>query len=189
MSTTKTAYVIADSFEGEKVTLPSNFSAQIGEGISSTGDSGGLITTGTATATTIAVPDEMTPSQAPRDLAVTVTHLVFYGEAEPGKKFTTNFSGDANQLTASAAHGLYNGQIVLVESTTTLPAGLFGDNLYYIVNRTATTVELALSPGGTPVTLTSNGTGTHTLIPLTKTGFFPMTDNPQFSNGTTTLIN
>ena len=221
MSTTKTAYVIADSFEGEKVvtyllgpayedviaikghyfktgfrptptggTFSATMDIQIGEGVGATGAAGGLVSDNSgASAPTFAIPDEMISAQAPRDLTITVTHLVFYGEAEAGKNFTTNFSGDANQLTTSAAHGLYNGQIVLVSSTTTLPAGLLADTLYYIVNRAASTVELALTPGGTPITLTGNGTGTHKLIPLTKTGFFPMTDNPQFSNGQTNLIN
>lgn len=218
MSTTKTAYVIRDGREGEQevtYTLgpayedvivtkgyyfktgfrpqPTDFTAsgqigvQIGEGVDGV-DGGSFANTTIASAFDVAIPDEMIPAQAPRALTMTLTHLVFYGEAEAGKVFTTNFSGDPNQLSFSVAHGLNNGQLVTLESTSALPAGSLADTLYYIVNVAATTVELALTPGGTPITLTGNGTGTHKLIPYTKVGFFSMLNNPEFSNGKTRLI-
>lgn len=218
MSTTKTAYVIRDGREGEQevtytlgpayedVTVtkgyyfktgfrpqPTDFtvagtaSVQIGEGVN--GIAAGSFATETGTPSfDVAIPDEMIPSQAPRALTMTITHLVFYGEAEAGKVFTTNFASDANQLNFSAAHNFNNGQMVTAESTSALPAGSLADTFYYIVNRTDTTVELALTPGGTPITLTGNGTGTHRLIPYAKVGMFSMLNNPEYSNAKTRLI-
>ena len=170
-------------------TFSGTMTVQIGDGATASGTTGAFVYDGTgASAPQFAIPDEMITGQAPRALTMTITHLVFYGEAEAGKVFTTNFSGDANQFSFSIAHGLNNGQLVTLESTTALPAGSLADTLYYIVNKASTTVELALTPGGTPITLTGNGTGTHKLIPYTKVGFFSMMNNPEFSNGKTRLI-
>ena len=177
-------------FKPQATALTGNPSdVMMGEGLDSAGNTAPFVRWSTpGAAPTLAVPDEMVPSQEPRDFTMTITHLVFYGEAEAGKVFTTNFSGDANQFSFSIAHGLNNGQLVTLESTSALPAGSLADTLYYIVNKASTTVELALTPGGTPITLTGNGTGTHKLIPYTKVGFFSMMNNPEFSNGKTRLI-
>jgi len=73
--------------------------------------------------------------------------------------FTTNFAIN-NKLT-STSHGLSNGHMVRVDSTNTLPAGMIGYTDYFIINSTTNDFEISSTPGGTSITLTSDGTGTH----------------------------
>lgn len=214
MSTPKTAYVIRDGREGEQevtytlgpayedvivtkgyyfktgfrpqptdFTTSASINVQIGEGVDSL-DAGSFANTGTASAFDVAIPDEMLPSQAPRALTMTITHLVFYGEADTAIAAT----GGTNQFTVATGHGLNNGQLVTLTTTNALPSGLTADTLYYIVSRAATTVSLALTPGGSAITHSGAGTGTHKIVPYTKVGFFSMLNNPEFSNGKTRLI-
>ena len=214
MSTTKTAYVIRDGREGEQevtYTLgpayedvivtkgyyfktgfrpqPTDFTSatsavvQIGEGTNGSA-AGNFAQESAATAFDVAIPDEMLPSQAPRALTMTITHLVFYGEADTAIAAT----GGTNQFTVPTGHGLNNGQLVTLTTTNALPSGLTADTLYYIVSRAATTVSLALTPGGSAITHSGAGTGTHKIVPYTKVGFFSMLNNPEYSNGKTRLI-
>lgn len=216
MSTTKTAYVTRDGREGEQevnyiygpayedvivtkgyyfktgfkpqptgFTVPGGGSVtiQLGEGVNGTA-AGGFVTDAGVTTFTSATPDEMLPSQAPRDLTMTITHLVFYGEADTAIAAT----GGTNQFTVPTGHGLNNGQLVTLTTTNALPSGLTANTLYYIVSRTATTVSLALTPGGSAITHSGAGTGTHKIVPYIKTGFFSMLNNPEYSNGKTRLI-
>jgi hypothetical protein len=157
---------------------------QIGEGQSGQFNGGSYISdTSGVTSPVIAVPDEMqSPPIAPRTLKHDKTFLVFYNGLAAGQVFTTNFSGAPTLLTFAAAHNLQNGQLVTVSSAGTLPTGQLAMTRYYIVNRTATQLALALTPGGTPVTLTGNGTGVHTLTPFGIAGFFDMADEPQMGN-------
>jgi hypothetical protein len=62
----------------------------------------------------------------------------------------------------SNAHGYSNGTAVQVASTATLPGGLSASTTYYVVGATANTFQLALTSGGSPINLTSAGTGTIT---------------------------
>ena len=83
-------------------------------------------------------------------------------ETEIAPTFTTAFGTDANALNATA-HGFSNGDRVQLTSTGTLPAGLATATDYWVINKTAGAIELsATRTGSTPVTLTSDGTGTHT---------------------------
>jgi hypothetical protein len=161
----------------------------LGDGVLSTAEAGPYVRySAPAAAPTIATPDEMLPSQKLRDREYQMTYLTFYGAAATGKVFTTDFGTDANQLNFATAHGLWNGQLVTVSSATALPAGLLASTLYYIVNRTATTVELAQTVGGTPVTLTGNGTGVHSLIPFTEVASYARSLNPVWGNGPSSLM-
>ena len=82
--------------------------------------------------------------------------------------FTTDYSSDANQIDVTG-HPYDDGDMVYVETTGTLPTGLSEDTPYYVVNSAADSVELATSFGGTPVTLTADGSGTHTIYePVTS---------------------
>ena len=84
--------------------------------------------------------------------------------------FTTNFGVDANQLdiTSVPAQLLFSDLTVWRLTTTgTLPAPLAIATNYYITNvNTTSAIELSLTPHGTPIILTDNGTGTHTILPL-----------------------
>lgn len=85
-----------------------------------------------------------------------VTVEVIAGYAVP---FTTDFGSDANQLDATA-HPLSDDDVLQVWSPGELPGGLSADTNYYVVNSTADAFELSLTSGGTPVTLTTDGSGT-----------------------------
>ena len=152
---------------------------QIGDGQSGQFDGGSYAREPSATAVTIAVPDEMLdPPIAPRTLQHGKTFMVFYGAL--GAPLTTTRS--VSTLTLPTNHGLYNGQVVTVRSTTTLPAPLLPDTLYYVVSRAANAISLAVTPGGSVITLTTDGTGTHSVVPFTRVGWFDMADNPRVSN-------
>jgi hypothetical protein len=61
----------------------------------------------------------------------------------------------------------------VLKSSTTLPAGLAVDTLYYIRDATANTFKLAATSGGDAIDITGTGTGTHTCYtPGTYTGTF-----------------
>lgn len=101
--------------------------------------------------------------------------------------FTTDFGSDANEV-AAAGHNLSDGQRVRVFSTGTLPAPLDGDTVYYVVNSGAGTVELALTKGGTPVTLTSDGTGTHKIAAFSNSNGFAGTKRDAAFQGRDTVV-
>lgn len=90
--------------------------------------------------------------------ATTCDELV---DLEAAGNFTTSSGSDANEITATEAHGLYDSQIVVFTSTTALPAGLSSGTDYYVINSTKTTFEVSTSLDGDPVTITNDGTGTH----------------------------
>ena len=77
---------------------------------------------------------------------------------ESGTAFTTDFTTD---FLTSAAHGLSNGDRVMVFSGTTLPAGLSANTVYFVVSKTTDTFKLSLTSGGSAINLTDDGTGTH----------------------------
>ncbi len=59
-------------------------------------------------------------------------------------------------------HGLIAGQVVSLSTSGTLPTGLTAGPLYYVVNPTTNTFQVATSPGGTAITTTGSQSGTHT---------------------------
>ncbi|MBI3866827.1 MAG: hypothetical protein HY290_33525 [Planctomycetia bacterium] len=78
--------------------------------------------------------------------------------------FTANAGTD--MLTFTSRSSLINDQIVHVTNAGGgLPAGLAAATNYYLVNvdRNAGTCQLATTSGGTPIDITSAGTGTHTI--------------------------
>lgn len=77
------------------------------------------------------------------------------------------FTAAASDVCTSAAHGLENGTCVTVATTTTLPAGLAAATHYFVIEKTADTFKLSLTPGGAAVDITDAGTGTHsfTVVP------------------------
>ena len=158
----------------------------IGEGRDSSGNSPPFVIWATPTsAPTIAVPDEMITAQALRDRVYNMDYLTFYGPAAEGITVTGRSS---NTLTLATGHGLYNGQLVTLTTTTTLPAGLTANTLYYIVARAAGAVSFALTPGGSAVTISDAGTGTHKIVPFTIAGEFARNLNPRWSNGQGRLV-
>ncbi len=91
--------------------------------------------------------------------------LMGAGSGEFASTFTVDTSLD--ELTVDANDHLYQGQLVQVSSTTTLPSPLLGATNYYIINISSTKVKLATTrnnaEAGTAIDITDTGTGTHTL--------------------------
>jgi hypothetical protein len=77
--------------------------------------------------------------------------------------FTVNSGTDICAFTSGA--DFLNDQIVNLTSTGTLPGGLAAATNYYLINvdRNAGTCQLATSSGGTPIDITSAGSGVHTM--------------------------
>jgi len=69
----------------------------------------------------------------------------------------------ATDVLTSASHGLIDGQIVHMASTTTLPTGLSSNTVYYVRDSTSSTFRVSLSSGGVAVDITSAGSGTHSV--------------------------
>ena len=72
--------------------------------------------------------------------------------------FTANASTDTITCTA---HGLSNGDRVLVYSFGTLPGGLAEFTDYYVINSATNTFKVSLTNGGSAVNITSAGSGDH----------------------------
>ncbi len=77
---------------------------------------------------------------------------------------TNTFNNTANTL-LDATNAVANGDKVKLTTDGTLPAELSASVVYYVVGRTASLFQVALTSGGAAVTFTDNGSGTHTYIP------------------------
>ena len=77
-----------------------------------------------------------------------------------GQTFTVTAANDTIDITS---HGFSNGDIFILSSSDTLPAGLNADTVYYVVQAATNTFKLSLTAGGSPVDITDAGTGTHYL--------------------------
>lgn len=75
--------------------------------------------------------------------------------------FQANASSDT--FTSPDAHGLANGVKVRVSSYGQLPAGLLPNTDYYVIQTETRNFRLSLTLEGTPVSISSNGTGAHVL--------------------------
>jgi hypothetical protein len=83
------------------------------------------------------------------------------GTEDGTRAFTADAATDA--LTATN-HQLENDETVTVSNSGgALPGGLSSLTLYYVANRTANTLKLSLTPGGSATNITSAGTGTHSI--------------------------
>jgi hypothetical protein len=162
--------------------------AMVGTGVFSASvtsqDIGSFVKFSAVTSPGIAVPDEMLPSQALRPREYAMDYWTFYGAAATGIAAT----GGTNLFTVATGHGLYNGQLVTLATSNTLPSGLSPNTLYYIVGRTATTVSFALTPGGSAISHSGAGMGTHTVVPFAEVASYARNLNPRFSNGPAKLV-
>lgn len=58
------------------------------------------------------------------------------------------------------AHGYVNGGHLSFGSSGTLPTGVIASQLYYVINATANTFQISLTPGGSAVAMSGTPTGT-----------------------------
>lgn len=93
-----------------------------------------------------------------------------------------------NTITITS-HGLSNGNKVVFSSTDTVPGGLADGTQYYVVNKTSNTFQVSTSIGGSAVSITSVGSGVHTVTRnKTLTSSFEPGD-VDFSADTITVTN
>jgi hypothetical protein len=72
------------------------------------------------------------------------------------------FSADpAIEVVASVAHGLVDGDTVLLETTNTLPGGLLLNTPYFVINSNPDDMQLSLAAGGMAINMIDAGTGVH----------------------------
>jgi hypothetical protein len=65
----------------------------------------------------------------------------------------------------STAHGMADGDQVILQTNGTLPTGFTADStIYYVVNKAPDTFQLALTSGGTAINGSDSQTGTHTYL-------------------------
>jgi hypothetical protein len=142
-----------------------------------------------------------TPSGSPMT-NVGNDYSITFGSGGPTDKQTlhVNFNADPTVVSAtvtytsgtpgtvnSVAHPFVNGDPVGLQETSSEPPLLFRSVNYYVVNATANTFQLALTPGGSAIAIGSGGAGTHTVvrlctISLNGTGAVPIKDPNGFPN-------
>ena len=89
------------------------------------------------------------------------------GLVAAGVAFTADAATDT--LTSNS-HGLANGDVLTLTTTSALPGGLAIDTAYYVVGATTNTFQLAASRAGSAIDITSAGTGTQKFIVLFSEG-------------------
>lgn len=89
---------------------------------------------------------------------------------DAGAGLSATYTADAGtDVLTSAGHGLSNGQIVRLDSTSFPPGGLSLGTNYYVINKTTDTFQLSLTSGGSAIDITTAGSGTQTWISNFKT--------------------
>lgn len=147
-----------------------------GAGISVTSSTGTITLTATATAPAGSMalwPGDAAPSSwflcdataynastYPSLAAVLIPKASVFGRGTAVGTFTVDTSTD---IVTSASHGLSDGAIVHVASTTTLPTGLSANTVYYVISATSSTFKLSLTSGGGAIDISSTGSGTHSV--------------------------
>jgi len=100
--------------------------------------------------------------------------VVRYGDHYHPVTFTTDYDTNSTSLSATD-NELSNLTRVRVSSTGTLPAPLVADTDYYVINRADNAIELSETDGdsATAITLTSDGTGVHSIEKAVETTYYP----------------
>lgn len=85
-----------------------------------------------------------------------------------GKSATVTISNASPAVVTRADHGLAAGQALTFTTTGALPTGLVAGQVYYVVNPSLGTFQVALTPTGTPINTSSAGSGVHTAVVSTN---------------------
>ena len=117
-----------------------------------------IVTTGTQSGTHTLSSTTITVTDASHG-ASTGDFVSFRGAiALSTQTYTANAGTDVITFTTALA----NGTAIQLFTTGTAPGGLAVDTRYYVVSAVGTTCKLAVANGGTPIDITSAGTGTQT---------------------------
>jgi hypothetical protein len=88
---------------------------------------------------------------------------IYYWDATTGYRTTTVTITIASPGVVTFVTALPNNTAVQLLTTGALPTGLVPGTVYYVVNASGTTCNLAATPGGTPIVTTGTQSGTHYL--------------------------
>jgi hypothetical protein len=69
-------------------------------------------------------------------------------------------------VVTKTAHGLENTMAVTLSTTGALPTGLVAGTIYYVINKTANTFQLAATSGGVAINTSGSQSGVHSLTPV-----------------------
>lgn len=76
---------------------------------------------------------------------------------------SATYTADAGtDVITSAGHGLSDGNLVWLTTTNSAPGNLSTRTNYYVINATTDTFQLATTPGGVAINISSPGSGTQT---------------------------
>lgn len=89
-----------------------------------------------------------------------------YDSVEPLGTVTASATSDALTL---SAHGLQNGDVVVLSTTGTAPVGITAGTLYYVRDATTATFRVATTKGGSAVDITDASAGsTHSIAKVSR---------------------
>lgn len=123
------------------------------------------------------VPDETDPGQIALLAAAEgcdnyAFRIIYSAGCERANVVTMTIA--APGVVSWAGHGLTAGALVRLSTDGSLPTGLTAGTDYYVVAPAAGTFQLALTPGGTPISTTGTQSGVHTAtaVPAGRTRMF-----------------
>jgi hypothetical protein len=87
-----------------------------------------------------------------------------------GKTSTVTITNASPGVVTWTAHGLQNGEAIVLSTTGSLPTGLVAGTVYYVVSRAADTFQLSATVGGASINTSSAGAGVHTATVKTYIG-------------------
>ena len=110
---------------------------------------------------------------------------VYYWDASVGFTGVTFTVTIASPAVVTTTISLDDGTAVSLTTTGALPTGLTPGTVYYVVNSSGATFELAATPDGTPITTTGTQSGTHSFSPrgLPLSSLNGASDAPTVQNG------
>lgn len=106
-------------------------------------------------------------------------------DANIGSPVTVTFTNSTNVLNATG-HGLANGTAIMLRTDGSLPAAFEANRIYFVVNQTVNTFQLADTEGGSAIDFATDGTGNHTFVTAGNLMFIaPMTNRITPGSGDT----
>ncbi|HVY19926.1 MAG TPA: pilus assembly protein TadG-related protein [Bauldia sp.] len=100
----------------------------------------------------------------------TLSYVVLQKTTSAGSGTHSYVVNGAASIFTSSNHGLSNGDAIAVDSTGSLPSPLSGATVYYVVNKTTNTFNLATTSGGTGINVTGSSSGTLSFVKLLAGG-------------------
>jgi len=89
--------------------------------------------------------------------------------------YVTYTATNATEILNATAHGLSDGNTVILSTAGVMPSGWTADTtVYYVRDKATDTFKIATTEGGTAVTISDDGTGTQKFVHISKTPGIPV---------------